>query len=445
MTTNLDVQSSSRSPHTAALPTPKSPADARRASLAGTVGAIVDWYDFFLYGTAAATVFAPLFFPSDEPTTGLLVSLSTFAVGFLFRPLGGAVFGHFGDKMGRRTMLMLTVLIMGLASALIGALPTYETAGIWAPIMLVALRAIQGFAVGGEWGGAALMAVESAPKERRNFLSAGVQTGSFIGLLIGTAVFFLCKKLTTPEQFLEWGWRIPFLLSISLALFALWIRRSVPESEKFQEVKEHQTEVAAPLSIVLKTRPLQVLAVIGMRLLDQSTYYLAFTFSLAYVTNYTTASPDSVMVASMISMTLAMITLPTFAKLADHFGIRWFYIIASIVGAITAIPFFHALQTGSIPLIALGFFFLINICHNMATAVQPVWFSGLFDTKVRYSGAGFGYALAGATGGFMPLIATLLINHANGSYLPVALLLGGLCLAGGLTSLWSYRWVNLHD
>ncbi|MGR3911517.1 MFS transporter [Burkholderia sp. SR8] len=417
---------------------------ARRAALAGLVGAVVEWYDFFLYGTAAATVFSPLFFPSSDPATGLLAAFSTFAIGFLFRPIGGAVFGHFGDKLGRRSMLVLTVLIMGITSTLIGVLPTYHSAGVWAPIMLVALRAVQGFAVGGEWGGAALMAVESAPKKRRNFLSAGVQTGSFVGLLIGTAVFFLCQKLTTHDQFMAWGWRIPFLLSVLLAFVALWIRRSVPESAEFRELKKQHSEAGTPLGIVLRTSPLQILAVIGMRLLDQSTYYLAFTFSLAYVTNYTQVPPGNVMIASMISMALAMVTLPIFAKLADRFGIRWFYAIGSVVGASAAIPFFYAVHSGSIALMILGFFALINICHNMSTAIQPVWFAGLFDTKVRYSGAGFGYALAGAAGGFMPLIATALVSRAHGSYMPIALLLAGFCLVGGLTSLWSYRWVNLR-
>ncbi|RQZ62321.1 MFS transporter [Burkholderia sp. Bp9004] len=443
MTPDLKAQDPSRARNQPS--SSRADTSARRAALAGSLGAVIDWYDFFLYGTAAATVFSPLFFPSSEPATGLLIAFSTFAVGFLFRPIGGAVFGHFGDKIGRRTMLLLTVLIMGLASTLIGVLPTYQMVGIWAPIMLVALRAIQGFAVGGEWGGAALMAVESAPRGRRNFLSAGVQTGSFVGLLIGTAVFFLCQKLTTHDQFMAWGWRIPFLLSIFLTSVALWIRRSVQESTAFDEVKKHHAETGAPLGIVLRTNPLQILAVIGMRLLDQSTYYLAFTFALAYVTNYTHVPPSNVMIASMISMALAMVTLPTFAKLADRFGIRWFYAIGSVVGAAAAVPFFHALHTGSIPLITLGFFALINVCHNMATAVQPVWFAGMFDTKVRYSGAGFGYALAGAAGGFMPLVATALVNRAHGSYHPIALLLGGLCLIGGLTSLLSYRWVNLRD
>ena len=413
---------------------------ARRAAIASAVGAVIDWYDFFLYGTAAALVFAPLFFPSHEPGIGLLAAFGTFAVGFLFRPVGGAVFGHFGDKIGRRAMLVLTIVIMGLASAAIGLLPTYGQIGIWAPALLVLLRAIQGFAVGGEWGGAALMAVESAPIGKKNLFSSGVQTGSLIGLLLGTAIFFGFQKLTTHEQFLAWGWRIPFLLSIFLAGFGLWLRRNLGESTEFEDVKKAHQKAQAPLMIALKSNPLQILAIIGMRLLDQSTYYLAFTFALAYVSNYTKVPPGNVMIASMISMILAVVTVPFFAKIADRHGIRWLYIIGPLVGVFAAVPFFRALQSGSIPLITIGFFLIINISHNMSASVQQVWFSSMFDVKVRYSGAGFGYSLGGAAGGFIPLIATALVNRAHGSWFPVAMLLAGCCLIACLTGLWSYRW-----
>jgi MHS family shikimate/dehydroshikimate transporter-like MFS transporter len=422
--------------------TPEQRKNARRAGIASTVGAVIDWYDFFLYGTAAALVFAPLFFPSADPIASLLASFGSFAVGFLFRPVGGAVFGHFGDKFGRRTMLVLTVLIMGIASTLIGVLPTYETAGVLAPVLLVLLRALQGIAVGGEWGGAALMAVESAPRHRRNFLSSGVQAGSFIGLLLGTAIFFLMQTVTTDEQFLAWGWRIPFLISIVFAAIGLVIRAKVPESAEFEEVKKENKESSAPLLTALKSSPLQILAVIGMRLLDQSTYYIAFTFALAYATNYTDVPPGNVMIAAMISMALAMFTQPAWAALADRVGIRWFYVAGPLCAAAAAIPFFAAVQSGSILLMVLGFFALINLGHNISAAVQQTWFSGMFETRVRYSGAGFGYALAGAAGGFVPLVGTALVAGADGSWLPVALMLAGLCLVACLTGLWSYRWTH---
>jgi MHS family shikimate/dehydroshikimate transporter-like MFS transporter len=412
----------------------------RRIAIASSVGAIIDWYDFFLYGTASAVVFGPLFFPSQGVSTELLAAFGTFAIGFLFRPVGGAVFGHFGDKVGRRAMLALTVIIMGVASALIGLLPTFSTVGIWAPIMLVTLRAVQGFAVGGEWGGAALMAVESAPKGRQNILSSGVQTGPFIGLLLGTAAFFGFQRYTTHAQFMDWGWRVPFLLSAVLAAVGLWIRSSLPESEEFEAIKEKNKIVRAPLMTVLKTCRKEILAVVGMRLLDQTPYYLAFTFSLAYVANYTKVPVGDVMIASMISMVIATVTLPMYARWADRVGIKWFYIVSSLVGAGAAYPFFLALESGSILWMTLGFFAMVNVCHNMSGAVQPVWFARIFDMKVRYSGAGFGYALAGAVGGFFPLIAAALVTHANGAWQPVAGFVAAVCLIGGLAGWWSYRW-----
>jgi MHS family shikimate/dehydroshikimate transporter-like MFS transporter len=422
--------------------TPLQASNARKTAIASTVGAVIDWYDFFLYGTAAALVFAPLFFPGADPVTGLLASLGSYAVGFFFRPIGGAIFGHFGDKLGRKKMLVLTVLIMGIASTLIGALPTYAVAGIWAPVLLVLLRAVQGLAVGGEWGGAALMAVESAPKHRRNFLSSGVQAGSFIGLFLGTAIFFVMQTLTTDEQFLSWGWRIPFLISILFASIALVMRSRVPESAEFSEVKKKDKQESAPLGVALRRSPKQILAVIGMRLLDQSTYYIAFTFALAYVKTYTDVDPGRVMVASMICMVLAMFTQPLWAHLADKWGIRWFYVAGPLFGAASAIPFFASLTTGNIALMVVAFFFLINLGHNISAAVQQTWFSGMFPVEIRYSGAGFGYALAGAAGGMVPLVGTLLVANAGGGWMPVAVLLMGLCIAALLTGLWSYKWTH---
>lgn len=415
-------------------------AETRLAALASTVGAVIDWYDFFLYGTAAALVLAPLFFPETNAVVGLLASFGTYAVGFLFRPIGGAIFGHFGDKLGRKRMLVITVVIMGFASALVGLLPTYATIGIWAPILLVVLRAVQGIAVGGEWGGATLMAVESAPRNRRNFLSSGVQAGSFIGLFLGTAIFFLLRQVTTGAQFLAWGWRIPFVISAVFAVVALLVRARVPESPEFEAIKKRHERTAAPLGVALRRNPKQILAVLGMRLLDQSTYYIAFTFALAYINNYTDQNPDNVMIASMICMVLAMFTQPLWAKAADRWGIRWFYVAGPLCAAAAAFPFFASIVTGNIWLMLPTFFLLINLGHNISAAVQQVWFSSMFPAEVRYSGAGFGYALAGILGGIVPLVGTLLVNAAHGSWVPVAAMLTVMCLGAMATGLWSYKW-----
>ncbi|YCK79957.1 MHS family MFS transporter (plasmid) [Arthrobacter sp. D3-18] len=413
----------------------------RRAALASTVGAVVDWYDFFLYGTAAAVVFGPLYFPSDNQVAGLLASMGSFAVGFLFRPLGGAIFGHFGDKYGRRTMLFITVIMMGLASTAIGLLPSYAAIGVAAPILLVTLRAIQGIAVGGEWGGAALMAVENAPAGKRNFLATGVQIGSFLGLLLGTAAFSLVTAMTTPEQFLAWGWRLPFVISILFALVGLWIRAGVPESAEFAAVKEEHKAAQAPLAEALRTSPKKILAVIGMRMVDQSTFYMGFTFSLAYVKNFTDTPSSTVLTASMVAMVLAIPFLALWGRLADKFGRKWFYIIGPLAAALAAAPFFAALESGDLFPMILGFVALINLGHNISTCVQQTWFTDMFDVRIRYSGAGFAYALAGAVGGFIPLIATALMA-SSGSWVPAAALLAGLCLIALVSSLWSYKWAN---
>lgn len=413
----------------------------RRAALASTVGAVVDWYDFFLYGTTAAVVFGPLFFPSENQIAGLLASLGSFAVGFLFRPLGGAIFGHFGDKYGRRTMLFITVIVMGAASAAIGLLPTYAAIGVAAPILLVTLRAVQGIAIGGEWGGAALMAVESAPPKKRNFLASGVQIGSFVGLLLGTAAFTLATNLTTEEQFLSWGWRIPFLISLLFAFVGLWIRSGVPESTEFKEVAEREEKTQAPLLEAIKTSPKQILAVIGMRMVDQSTFYMAFTFALAYVTNFTDNDPATVLTASMVAMILATPFLALWGTLADKYGRRWFYIIGPLFAAAAAFPFFAALNSGELVPMIIGFMALINLGHNISTCVQQSWFTDMFDVRIRYSGAGFAYALAGAIGGFIPLIATALLASTE-SWWSAAALLATLCLIALFSSLASYKWAS---
>lgn len=417
------------------------PSGSRRAAMASTVGAIVDWYDFFLYGTAAALVFGPMFFPSENPTVGTLASLGSFAVGFVFRPIGGAIFGHFGDRVGRRKMLVITILIMGLASTAIGLLPNYAAIGIAAPILLICLRAIQGIAVGGEWGGAALMAVENAPKNKRNFLASGVQIGSFLGLLLGTLAFSLVTNLTTDRQFETWGWRLPFLISIVFALVGLWIRSGVPESKVFEEIEEAKKKQTAPLLEALKTSPKQILAIIGMRLVDQSTFYIGFTFSLVYVKNYTDTPPSSVLNASMVALVLAVPATSFWGFLADRFGPRWFYIIGPLCAAAAGIPFFSALDSGSMPMMILGFFILINLGHNISTSVQQTWFTDMFDARIRYSGAGFGYAVAGAVGGFVPLIATALLDE-SGNWTPVVILLAGASAVALATGLWSYKWTG---
>jgi MHS family shikimate/dehydroshikimate transporter-like MFS transporter len=416
-------------------------ASPRRRAMAITAGAVIDWYDFFLYGTAAAVVFGAQFFHSGDPLASLMASMGSFAVAFIFRPVGGAIFGHFGDRIGRRQCLFLTVIIMGVASAAIGLLPTYAQIGVAAPICLVLLRAVQGIAVGGEWGGAALMAVESAPEGRKNFLASGVQVGSFLGLLLGTGLFTLMQAVTTQDQFLSWGWRVPFLLSIVFAAIGLVIRAGVAEADEFVEMKQKHQESTSPLKEAVRTAPLRILAVIGMRLVDQGTFYLAFTFALAYVSNYTDVPTSNVLIATMVALVLACILTPMYGKLADRIGIRVFYLVGPLCAIAAAVPFFLALHSGSLAWTILAYVALINLGHNVSAAVQQTWFTSMFKPAIRYSGAGFGYALAGAAGGFVPLIATALLGP-DGNWVPVAAMLAAMCAVAGLTSLVSYSWTE---
>ena len=252
---------------------------------------------------------------------------------------------------------------------------------------------------------------------------------------------FLVTALTTAEQFLAWGWRLPFLISILFALVGLWIRAGVPESAQFTAVKEEHKDARAPLAEALRTSPKQILAVIGMRMVDQSTFYMGFTFSLAYVKNFTDTPTSTVLTASMVAMVLAIPFLALWGRLADKYGRKWFYIIGPLAAALAAAPFFAALESGELIPMILGFCALINLGHNISTCVQQTWFTDMFDVRIRYSGAGFAYALAGAVGGFIPLIATALMA-SSGSWAPAAALLAGLCLIALVSSLWSYKWAN---
>lgn len=259
---------------------------ARRAALGSFAGAVVDWYDFLLYGITAALVFNREFFPQVSPAMGTLAAFATFGVGFLFRPLGGVIFGHFGDRLGRKRMLMLTVWMMGIATALIGIIPSFDTIGWWAPVLLVTLRAIQGFAVGGEWGGAALLSVESAPKNKKAFYSSGVQVGYGVGLLLSTGLVSLISSHTTDEQFLSWGWRIPFLFSIVLVLGALWMRNRMDESAEFEQQQQAVQPEKKRLPVVeaLIRHPGAFLKIIALRLCELLTMYIVTAFALNYST-----------------------------------------------------------------------------------------------------------------------------------------------------------------
>ncbi|WP_089161646.1 shikimate transporter [Caballeronia sordidicola] len=413
---------------------------ARKAALGSFVGAVVDWYDFLLYGIIAAIVFNTEFFPKVSPAMGTLAAFGTFGVGFLFRPLGGFVFGHYGDRLGRKRMLVLTVMMMGLSTAMIGLLPTFATVGWWAPVLLIALRAIQGFAVGGEWGGAALMAVESAPGKKKAFYSSGVQVGYGVGLVLATGIVSILSQTMDDATFKTWGWRIPFVFSVVLVLIGLWVRSSMEESQEFVKkvIEKGQKTRRLPIFEALRQHPKAFLLIIALRLAELFTMYIVTAFALSYSTTNLGMPRQFFLNIGLLVGALSIVTIPCFAMLADRFGRRRIYMIGALVGMLSAIPFFVALDARSTVWIVIFSVMLANIAHDMVVSVQQPMFTELFGTEYRYSGAGVGYQVASVVGGgFTPFIAVALVSFAGGSWHPVAAYLAIGCLisvvvAGGM-------------
>ncbi|HCC8296864.1 TPA: shikimate transporter [Klebsiella pneumoniae] len=413
---------------------------ARRAAWGSFAGAVVDWYDFLLYGITAALVFNREFFPQIGPAMGTLAAFATFGVGFLFRPLGGIIFGHFGDRLGRKRMLMMTVWMMGIATACIGLLPSFNQIGWWAPVLLVFLRAVQGFAVGGEWGGAALLSVENAPQGEKAFYSSGVQVGYGVGLLLSTGLVSLISSLTSDQQFLSWGWRLPFLFSVVLVLIALWIRNGMAESQEFeaQQSQDNAPQMKKRLPVVeaLLRHPGAFLLIIALRLCELLTMYIVTAFALNYSTQNLGLPRELFLNIGLLVGGLSCLTIPCFAWLADRFGRRRIYITGALIGTLSGFPFFMALESQSVFWILFFALMLANIAHDMVVCVQQPMFTELFGASYRYSGAGVGYQVASVVGGgFTPFIAAALVTFSGGSWHSVALYLTAGCLLSALTAL----------
>ncbi len=399
----------------------------KKVAFASMIGTTVEWYDFFLYGTAAALVFNQLFFPSYEPLTGTLLAFGTYAVGFFARPVGGIVAGHYGDKIGRKAMLVLTLLIMGLATFAIGLLPTYQSIGIWAPILLLAMRLLQGFGIGGEWGGAVLMAVEHSPPNRRGFYGSWPQIGVPAGLLSANLVFLLVNQSMSEEAWLAWGWRIPFLLSIILIGVGLFIRLRISETPAFEQVRESQTEAGMPIVDVVRTYPKQVLQAMGMRIAENGAFYVFSIFVLTYVTTALGLGSSTAQTGVLIAAAIGLASLPFWGWLSDRVGRRPVYLFGAVFSLLFAFPFFWLMNTESTLLIWLAIILSLVLGHDAMYGPQAAYFCEMFSTRVRYSGASLGYQLASVlAGGLSPLIATALLGYYG--YPAVAWYLAGMAL-----------------
>lgn len=416
-----------------------SAADMRKVAAASFIGSAIEWYDFFLFGTASALVFSKVFFPGADPLAGTLLAFATFGVGFFFRPLGGIIAGHLGDRVGRKKTLVVTLLVMGVATTLVGALPTYYQIGITAPILLVILRICQGLAVGGEWGGAALIAIEHAPENRRGFFGSWPQMGVPAGLLLSSGVMTIVTMMP-DDDFLAWGWRIPFLLSIVMVAVGLFIRTRIEEPPSFKALQESGKREKSPLLHVLKTYPKEVLLSAGIRFADNVLYYVFATFGLSYMTTVLGLPNTIALGGVLIAAAIELITMPMFGALSDRIGRKPVVIGGAVIMLLSAFPFFWLVGTDNPLLIIVACTTTISFAHAMVFAPLSSWFGEMFGTGVRYSGVSVGFQLGALLSGApTPFLATWLLSKNDNSYVPIAFMV----IIAGLVTL-ACAWIA-HD
>ncbi|BAN26280.1 MFS transporter [Caballeronia insecticola] len=398
-----------------------SASDIRRVSFASAIGATLEWYDFFIFGSAAALVFNKLFFPAFDPVAGTIASLASFAIGFIARPVGGIVFGHYGDRIGRKAMLVLSLVMMGGVTFLIGLLPTYQSIGLGAPILLTTLRFLQGFAVGGEWGGATLMVIEHSPAKKRGFYGAWPQMGISAALILSTGVMALTSAYTTPEQFAAWGWRVPFLLSGVLVVVGIVIRRRVSESPSFQKLQRTHTAEKMPIATVLATHKKRTLQIVAAQAAENSSFFVISVYALVYLTQNLHMERPLAIRALMIASFFMLLSQPFFGALSDRIGRKKVYMGGMIFLGAFIFPFFKMLDTGSYPVIVTAMTLAMTIGLGSTLSAQPALISEQYPAAIRYSGVSVAYQLATVIwSGPTPILAALFVMWAGGYWLLAA-------------------------
>ena len=394
----------------------KTESNIKKVALTSLSGTSIEWYDFFLYGAAAGLVFPKLFFGEVDPTTALILSFLTFAAGFIARPVGGIIFGHFGDIVGRKKTLVIALMLMGVSSTMIGLLPTYETIGIAAPLLLTFLRFCQGIAIGGQWGGAMLLVTESAPSNRRGFYGAYAQAGAPVGVILAKIAFISVSSLTTEEDFLSWGWRIPFLISFVLVLISMYIQLRLEDTKAFKELEATKSQdqdnrrqiKSSPILEALRRYPGRISLAAGAFLSIQVTFYILVAFILAYGVQTTELSRNDILMAVLIGSALMVPTQFVFSDYSDKHGRKGIFMTGAVLTALWSFALFPLIDTGNFYLVIVGVTGGL-VFLGMMYGPQAAFFAELFSTEVRYSGASLGYQIGAIIGGsFAPTIATLL-------------------------------------
>lgn len=394
---------------------PRDPAILRRAIAAGFTGTVIEWYDFVVFGTVSVLVFGKVFYPEQTPFIALLSSLGTFAIGFLARPLGGIFFGYLGDRIGRRNTLMVTLALMGVATLLIGLLPGYHAIGVAAPALLILLRLVQGFSLGGEFGGVATLLIEHAPKDRRGAVGGWAQAGGFVGPLLGTVVILILRSALSDAELVSWGWRVPFLLSVLLIVVAAYIRTHITESPEFERARAHKELSKHPLRGVIAEYPKEIFCVFGMHAGNALLFYTGLTFAVAYITRNVGLSQTVALWANAVFLLAATISCIVVSRLSDRTGRKPIYLAGTILGMVMAFPLFYMLDTANVGIVLLAAAIMGAIEGGFLYGIQPSYFGELFPTKFRYLGMSLGYqaatVLVGATA---PMIGVLLTEWSGG-------------------------------